>query len=334
MAQAPAISVIMSVYNGARYLRAAVNSILAQSFADFEFLIVNDGSTDDSGAILRELAASDPRIRVIDRENRGLIASLNELVAAARAPLLARIDADDIAMPGRFAAQFAYLAAHPEIAILGTNTHELDEQGNLLHCDDFYPADPQAAVKILPDGPPVCHPSVMMRAELVRKVGGYHAAFRHAEDYDLWLRASLHGGIANLPDRLLLYRRSGEQVSLKHAVEQTRNAAIAWQCHRRRLTGKPELFDDVDQLPPLDALDNVFGETGIADQVRLTMVKRLKYSDEMLKGSEFPLMIAQARSKGRFDGAWRTTLRLALAGRVDRAARLGQALVSSSLSVL
>ncbi len=334
MAQAPAISVIMSVYNGARYLRAAVDSILAQSFADFEFLVVNDGSTDDSGAILRELAANDPRIRVIDRENRGLIASLNELVAAARAPLLARIDADDIAMPGRFAAQFAYLSAHPEIAILGTNTHELDEQGNLLHCDDFYPADPKEAVKILPDGPPVCHPSVMMRAELVRKVGGYHAAFRHAEDYDLWLRASLHGGIANLPDRLLLYRRSAEQVSLKYAVEQTRNAAIAWQCHRRRLAGKPELFDDVDRLPALDALDNVFGETGIADQVRLTMVKRLKYSDEMLKGGEFPLMIAQARSKSRFEGAWRTTLRLALAGRADRAAQLAQALVSRNLRAL
>lgn len=323
----------MSVYNGARYLRAAVDSILAQSFADFEFLIVNDGSTDDSGPILHELAKTDARISLIDRENRGLVVSLNEMVAAARAPLLARIDADDIAMPGRFAAQHAYLSAHPEIAILGTNTHELDEHGHLLACTDCYPSDPKTALKALPEGPPVCHPSVMMRADLVRQVGGYHAAFRHAEDYDLWLRASPFGGITNLPERLLLYRRSAAQVSQKHAVEQARNAAIAWQCHERRLAGKPELLDQVDRLPPLEALDALFGEIGVADKVRQSMVERLRYSDEMLKGSEFPLMIAQARSKSRFDGAWRTILRLARVGRIDRAAQLGHALMRSNLAV-
>lgn len=334
MSQAPAISVIMSVYNGARYLHAAVDSILAQSFKDFEFIIVNDGSADDSGAILQELAVSDVRIRLIDRENRGLVASLNELVAAARAPLLARMDADDIAMPTRFAAQYEYLAAHPEISILGTNAHELDEQGRLLRCSDFYPPEPKAALDALPFGPPVCHPSVMMRADLVRQVGGYHAAYRHAEDYDLWLRASEHGGIANLPDRLLLYRRSEAQVSQKYAVEQSRNAAIAWQCHERRMTGKSELFDNTDELPPLNELDDIFGEAGVADKVRRSMVERLRYSDEMLKGGEFSLMIAQARSKSRFEGAWRTTLRLARVGRVDRAARLGHALLSSNLLIL
>lgn len=332
MTSAPAISVIMSVFNGARYLRAAVDSILAQSFADFEFLIVNDGSVDESGAILREFSTNDARIHLIDRENKGLIASLNEMVDAARAPLLARFDADDIAMPNRFAVQFDYLAAHPEIAILGTNTHELDEAGRLIHCHDHFATDPQEALSSMVDGPPVCHPSVMMRADLVRKVGGYHAAFRYAEDYDLWLRASLHGGIANLPDRLLLYRRSEAQVSQKHAVEQARNAAIAWQCHQRRLAGKPELFDNVDQLPPLEELDALFDEVGIAAKVRQTMVERLRYSDEMLNGAEFPLMMAQARSRDRFDGAWRTTLRLTLAGRADRAARLGSALLRSNLA--
>src|SRR4051812_4518709 len=102
-ARAPAVSVLLPVYNGGRHFRAALESILAQSFVDFECLVLDDGSTDGSGDMARQLAAADSRVRVIQRENRGLVATLNELVGLARGALLARMDADDVALPERFA---------------------------------------------------------------------------------------------------------------------------------------------------------------------------------------------------------------------------------------
>eukprot|EP01041_Mallomonas_annulata_P038775 gene38775-62336_t len=159
MATGSAISVIMSVYNGAPHIHASVQSILQQSFTNFELLVLNDGSTDSSSHILNGLAASDPRIRLIERENRGLVVSLNELIAAAKSPLLARMDSDDIAMPDRLGLQFDYLAANPGIGIIGTNTHDLDENGFLQKAVERYPLAPQDARLSLRNGPPVCHPS-------------------------------------------------------------------------------------------------------------------------------------------------------------------------------
>lgn len=139
MATAPALSVFMSVYNGARYLDEAIASILGQDFADFEFLIVNDGSTDGSAALLQKWAATDRRIILIDRENRGLVFSLNEMIALAKAPLLARMDCDDISLPNRFSMQIEYLNAHPEIGILGTNTRDITEDGCIIIGEISYP---------------------------------------------------------------------------------------------------------------------------------------------------------------------------------------------------
>lgn len=334
MANAPALSVIMSVYNGAAHLYPCVQSILQQHFSNFEFLILNDGSTDGTSKILRQLAAIDSRIRLIERENRGLVASLNELIAAAKAPMLARMDSDDVAMPERFARQMAYLSAHPEIGILGSNTHDLDEHGLIIGATDNYPLYPAAAQGVLSEGPPVCHPSVMMRTDLVRKLGGYRAAFRHAEDYDLWLRASLHTDIANLSDRLLLYRRSSEQISRKHAAEQAKAAAIAWLDHVRCCEGKPSLFDALASLPDIEEIDGLFEDSSAATFVRRKVVERMRYSSEMLEGPEFKLMMEQVRGGDGFDGLGRTILRLGRKGRVVRAivlaSAVGALLVSSS----
>lgn len=332
MATTPALSVIMSVYNGAAYLYACVQSILQQDFADFEFLILNDGSSDRSGAILRGLAKTDKRIRLIERENLGLVASLNELIDAAGAPLLARMDCDDIAMPRRFSTQMAYLKQHPDIGILGSNTHDLDEGGLIIGATDNYPLEPAAARSALKDGPPVCHPSVMMRTALVRNLGAYRSAFRHAEDYDLWLRASAHTEIANVPDRLLLYRRSPQQVSQKHAGEQAKAAAIAWLDHVRCCEGKNSLFDGALELPEIDELDALFGDAGASSFVRRKLVERMRYSSEMLQGPEFKLMIQQVRSGKGFKGVGRTILRLGRKGRVVRAVVLASAVTGMLLS--
>lgn len=325
MATGSAISVIMSVYNGAPHIHASVQSILQQNFTDFELLILNDGSTDSSSEILNALASGDSRIRLIERENRGLVASLNELIAAAKSPLLARMDSDDIAMPDRLGLQFAYLKANPQIGILGSNTHDLDENGFLQRADEKYPLSPQDARLSLRDGPPVCHPSVMMRTDIIRALGGYRAAFRHAEDYDLWLRASLVTDISNLPQRLLLYRRSPQQISQKHAAEQAKAAAIAWLDHVRCGEGKASLFDHMPELPHYDALDALFGNESSSAYVRRKVVERMRYSNEMLNGPEFGMMLQQVRAGEGFEGVGRTILRLGRKGRMLRAVVLASA---------
>jgi Glycosyl transferase family 2 len=332
MATTPALSVIMSVYNGARHLYPAVRSILDQDFADFEFLVVNDGSSDASGAILRQLAASDARIKLIDRENRGLVASLNELIDVARAPLLARMDCDDIAMPNRFSRQIAFLQSHPEIGILGSNSHDLDENDMLIGATDNYPLTPEEALERLSDGPPLCHPSVMMRTKVILELDAYRPAFRHAEDYDLWLRASRCTAITNLPDRLLLYRRSKAQISQKYVAEQAKAAAIAWADHQRCISGRPSLFDNIDVLPDIDDLDVVFGQDGVSADVRKRLVEQLRYSTEMLHGPEFAMMMDQVRSGDGFEGAGRTILRLGRMGRITRAISLAAIMTGLLLS--
>lgn len=325
MATGSAISVIMSVYNGAPHIHASVQSILQQNFTDFELLVLNDGSTDSSSEILNALASGDSRIRLIERENRGLVASLNELIAAAKSPLLARMDSDDIAMPDRLGLQYAYLTANPQIGILGSNTHDLDENGFLQNAAEKYPLSPQDARLSLRDGPPVCHPSVMMRTNIIRALGGYRAAFRHAEDYDLWLRASLVTDISNLPQRLLLYRRSPQQISQKHAAEQAKAAAIAWLDHVGCGEGRASLFDHMPELPHYDALDALFSNQSSSAYVRRKVVERMRYSNEMLKGPEFSMMLQQVRAGEGFEGVGRTILRLGRKGRMLRAVVLASA---------
>ena len=128
----PAISVVLPVYNAEAYVREAVESILEQSFADFELIIINDGSTDGSGSILRELAARDARIVLIERPNDGYVSALNKGIKIARADFIARMDADDVAMPERFALQHARMVYKPELAVLGSFIRVMDKTGNII----------------------------------------------------------------------------------------------------------------------------------------------------------------------------------------------------------
>src|SRR5258706_14041022 len=120
MSSSPAVSVVMPVYNGERYLASAIDSILAQTFTDFELIAVDDGSTDSSLPMLKRYAERDPRVRVISRPNTGIVGALSDAIAAARAPLIARMDADDLSLPLRFERQVAYLSGHPQCVLVGT----------------------------------------------------------------------------------------------------------------------------------------------------------------------------------------------------------------------
>lgn len=323
----PAISVAMSVHNDERFVAEAIESILAQSFSDFEFLIVDDGSTDRSGAIIDAFAAKDPRIRAIRQDNRGLIASLNRMLGEARAPLIARMDGDDIALPERFARQIAFLDAHPGHGVVGTNTHDLDEAGRVLVCDDFHPLDHDAIVAALKDGSPICHPSVMMRRDVVRAAGGYRAAYRHCEDYDLWLRLAPRTRLANLPDRLIHYRRSTGQVSNRHTVAQQTGAAIARIAADERGAGRADPTEGLVELPPIDSLDAFFGRPGVARAVRESIVRRIVYSRQAMRSEGFDILLMHIRSGGMRWGAWRTVPRLMLFGAPAAALRLALAML-------
>lgn len=327
-AAAPRISVAMAVYNNAPYLAAAIESILAQSYRDFEFLIVNDGSTDGSAAIIDQFAARDARIRPIHQENRGLIASLNRMLDEARGEYIARMDGDDISLPDRFETQVAFLDAHADHGAIGTSTNDMNEDGTLRPIQDYHPLSHDAFVEQLERGPWLCHPSVMMRRDVVRAAGGYRAAYRHCEDYDLWLRLVERTKLCTIPERLLLYRRSDSQVSIVHGYEQALNAAIAFAAHEERAAGRPDPTATLDRLPPLEGLDALFGRAGMARKVRARVVPNIVYSERFLRGGRIEIFVDYLAEGGDRGMLWRTVVRLLTLGEIKRGWQLARALIT------
>jgi glycosyltransferase involved in cell wall biosynthesis len=236
----PAVSVMMPVRNGEAWLGQGIASVLSQELADFELLIVDDGSSDRTPLVLEQFARADARIRVIRQEPQGVVAALNCALAAARAPYLARLDADDRAMPERLGRQHAFMQAHSEIVLLGSGAEVIDQSGAVV--DRLSPPTGGAELaRILRRSNPFIHSTVMMRAAPVRELGGYRAAFLAAEDYDLWLRMAERGEIANLPDQLIQYRRHAANLSRLEAVRQSFSVRLAQRsaAGRRGPAGDP-----------------------------------------------------------------------------------------------
>ena len=326
----PAITVAMGVYNNAPHLRLAIESILSQSFGDFEFLIVNDGSKDGSGDIIDSYAAADPRVRAIHQENRGLVASLNRIVAEARAPLIARMDGDDISLPERFERQLSFMKDNPHYGVVGTWATSIDAKGELdtIHGED-QPTDWEGFQKALWGKPLMCHPAVIAKTEVLRQVGGYRPCYRYCEDYDLWLRLAEVTQLCSIPERLLLYRYSDGQVSSRHIVEQTIGAAVAWLAREERLAGRPDPTQGIERLPPLEELDTLFGRTGVGKAVRDRVAPAFIYSKVALEGDGFRMLLDHVRDGGDKGGLWRTTARLMRFGQPARALRLASALAKT-----
>lgn len=245
----PAVSVVMPVYNGSRYLTEALESIRRQSFADFEIVVIDDGSTDDSPRILAEFAKSDRRCRVITQENRGLVAALNRGIEAAQGSLIARMDADDVAESRRFALQVEYLGANLDVAALGSSITIIDDEGRDVGLRSYQCGRANVALAIQ-DHCALAHPSVMMRRSAVIAAGGYREAFRHAEDYDLWLRLAERHALDNIPVPLLRYRQHGASISHLHRRSQVLATFMARLCSRARRHGVPEPVKDMGR--PVD----------------------------------------------------------------------------------
>ena len=202
----PLVSVLLPVYNGGKFVAGTIASILNQSFGDFELIVINDGSTDDTKAVLEKV--HDPRLRIIHKPNEGLGKTLNLGLRSARGKYIARIDADDLADPERLEKQVAFLEARPEIAVVGSASRVVYPDGT--EQIRLRPLEPVSIRRHIIKVCPVAHPSVLMRTEAALKVGGYDISYdgslgRSAGmDYHFWVRLLARGyELANLPEPLL-----------------------------------------------------------------------------------------------------------------------------------
>ncbi|MDE2562400.1 MAG: glycosyltransferase [Sphingomonadales bacterium] len=324
----PAISVLTSVYNAEAFVGEAIESVLAQDFAGFEFLIVDDRSTDATARIVADHAAADPRIRIVTASAKGRVPALNALVAAARAPWLAIVDGDDVQHSGRLARQMDYLARNPGCGVLGAEVRMVGIDGAPIERPPFTrPLDDAGIRANLEIGAQLSHNACVISRDAMCAVGGYRPAYRHAEDYDLWLRLSEVTTMANLPDRLVDYRIYPDQVSSRHVVEQMRNTAIGWLAHRERVAGRADPTDGFDAMPPLSELDTLFGP-GAAAYVRRRVLDRVIYSPEALGGDAWDILIGHIHEdNSRDERLWRTAARLLRAGRPIKAGRVAAGLL-------
>jgi len=233
----PAVSVLMPVYNAKKYIKAAVESIITQEFTSFEFIIINDGSTDGTLKILEAYAKKDHRIRLISRENKGLIASLNEGLDLAQAPLIARMDADDIALETRLSEQVAYLADHSDVVCVGSFFEIIDEKNRGLTILEAPTVNADIQQELIKGHSVICHPSAIMRKDAVLKVGKYREKYHPAEDLDLWLRLGEVGLLSNIPKTLMKYRVLNSSISGIAGEKQlaTARKVIGSACERRRV---------------------------------------------------------------------------------------------------
>jgi len=239
------LTVIMPVRNGGRYLSEAIESILGQTLADFEFLITDDGSTDGTPEVLSRYAERDRRIRLVPRRGEGYLVALNEMLSEARGTFVARMDADDVSMPDRLERQAAYLEANPGCLVVGSRVLVVDPDGDPIcfwneeqrheEIDTIHLDGGRGAV--------ICHPAAMMRKADVLAVGGYRERFHTAEDIDLFLRLAERGAVANLPQALLKYRLHSASVSHIQKPRQVEaiQAAIVEAKIRRGLPPGPVL---------------------------------------------------------------------------------------------
>jgi hypothetical protein len=216
----PRVSVLLPVHNAEAYLASAIESLQAQSFDDFDVIAIDDGSSDRSGAILDSFAAIDARIHAFHQPKLGLGATLNRALELAVGEYVARMDADDVSLPQRFACQSAYLDQHPDIGVLGSGVDAFDEVRALAW---HYPTTDAAIRCQMVFNCAFAHPAVMIRRALLQQLGGYAQDWPVAEDYELWLRVAPFTAFANLPEILLRHRLHADQ---KGAYD-TRTGAMA-----------------------------------------------------------------------------------------------------------
>ena len=243
------MSVLLPVFDAESTLPAALESMLTQSFGDLEIVAVDDGSRDGSARVLAEAARRDPRLHPLYRPREGLVPALQTGLAAwCRGQYVARMDADDVAAPDRLERQLEFLAANPAVVAVGGAVRYL-VAGKITRRTAHPPRGGPELDALLEREPPLVHPTATIRRDALLRVGGYRSAFRRADDYDLWLRLSEHGGLANLPEVVLDYRVGAAQVSLVELEASVVAKIGARICAQARRSGLP---DPAPEHGPID----------------------------------------------------------------------------------
>ena len=247
----PRVTVVMAVYNAARFVREAITSVLAQTYRDFELIAVDDSSSDTSLSILESL--DDSRMRIVRHSiNKGAAESRNDALIEARGELIAIMDADDVCAPTRLERQVAYLDENPHVGVLGCGIYDnIDASGTVLHTTKL-PEDNEALQRTIMERWCFLHSSLMFRKSLYQTVGGYRKEFEPAEDHDFALRMLEHCQTHNLEERLVSYRLNPKGLSVIGHQYNSGLVDIAIRLARRRRSGQPECLDA--EMPLLDEL--------------------------------------------------------------------------------
>jgi glycosyltransferase involved in cell wall biosynthesis len=264
----PMVSVVMSVLNAEKFLSETLDSILDQSFRDFEVILIDDGSTDDTPTILERWRLKDSRITVLSQQNRGLVESLNRGCSQARGKYIARMDADDVALPDRFRLQVDFMEAHSEVGVLGGNVELMNANGRLLGIKSDFALSNEEIQAALIQRCTFCHPTVFIRRSTFLAVRGYRMV-RDAEDYDLWLRIAEQAEMANLPDVLIRYRFHKSQVTTSSRGRWVLGGMAAQAAAKARREGKPDPLDDGMEISWQSVRD-----MGVSEQTLETAIAR------------------------------------------------------------
>ena len=243
----PEVSVLLPVYNAESFLAEAVESLVSQTFEDFEILAVDDGSDDSSCDILERVC--DPRIRIVRRPHEGLISTLNFGLGEARGKWIARMDADDVALPNRLQKQWDYLCDHKEIVVLGGAAEIIDADGRRTGTIVTPTSEHNQLVASLTArgrGRHLIHPSVVMRKDAAIRCGGYREQFPICEDSDMWMRLSEVGRLHSIPDIVLLLRKHSGNISTIRSRTQLESSIAALACHFVRQQAN---MDPIDSAP-------------------------------------------------------------------------------------
>jgi glycosyl transferase domain protein len=301
MSQEPLVSVLIPCYNCEKYVEKAVTSIIEQSYSNLEILVIDDGSTDNTGSILQELAQKDSRIRYIKNEtNLKLIKTLNKGIDLCRGKYIARMDADDISLPTRIVKQVNFLEKHPDIGIVGTYTKNFGANNRTWKMktrDKFIRAH-------LFFNTCFAHPSVMIRTSVLRDNHLYYDTnYLHAEDYKLWCDIAQYTKLANIPEILLYYRINQNQISNKYSKEQKETAQKIREEYINDFLAKKEIpikFSAQTTIDDIRRIGSYIKEKYILKKILLAWYDSLSNKKEILRS--LTLTSANVFEIGLIDG--------------------------------